>query len=286
VSAHWTDRLGRLALVWLGYQSREIDTSIGRVHLFSREGHGTLPPVLLVHGFGAAALHWAPLLRILRRHVRAVHAIDLPGHGFSHRPSSLTLDLLRDGTLEALDRIGHEPAVILGNSLGGAVALRYTNARPERILGSHLMSPGGAPMTADELDAVRRLFRVVTHGEARTFLDRLHARPLGWLGHLLAPTVRRTFRDPALHTLLDHVTDADWLTPEEVSRVTHPVRVVWGRHDKILPTSGLAFWRAHLPAHAEIHEPDEFGHAPQLDSAYRAAADILGFMERLARRAT
>src|SRR5262245_21365195 len=120
-SPGWLYRIGRRALVALRYQSTWVETSVGPVHLLSRTGRGELPPVLLVHGFGDAAMHWAPLVRVLRPHVRSVLALDLPGHGFSVRPEKLTLELVRDGVIEALDRAHVEPCVVVGNSLGGAV---------------------------------------------------------------------------------------------------------------------------------------------------------------------
>jgi pimeloyl-ACP methyl ester carboxylesterase len=281
----WLHHLGRRALQALRYRSTWVETSVGPVHLLSRQGSGELPPVLLVHGFGDAALHWAPLVRALRPHVRSVLALDLPGHGFSHRPERLTLDTLRDGVIEALDRVHAEPAVVVGNSLGGAVALRYTQARPDRVLGTHLISPGGAPMTPEELVAVRELFAVKTWREALAFLDKLHAYPLGWRGHLLAPSVRRLFRDPALHSLLEQIRESDWLTPDEVRTLTRPVRLVWGKRDQILPSRALEFWRAHLPGHAEVEEPERFGHAPHFDAAHQTAEDILGFVRRCATKA-
>ncbi|MEQ1572428.1 MAG: alpha/beta fold hydrolase, partial [Myxococcota bacterium] len=273
---------GRWLLTRFGYRSRAVDTSVGAVHLLARDGGGELPPVLLIHGFGAAAMQWVPLVRALRPHVRSVWAIDLPGHGFSHRPDRLTLDVLRDGVIEALDQVHSEigPAVVVGNSLGGAVALRYAHARPDRAVAVHLLSPGGAPMAPDELREVQRLFRVVTHTDATTFLDRLYATPRGWTGHLLAPFVRRVFADPALHDLLAEVTDADWLTPDEVRQLPHPLRVSWGRLDRILPAAAVGFWRAHLPDRGELDEPEAFGHVPQLDSPGRTAADIVAFTRR------
>lgn len=280
----WLEHAVRRALVASGYDSRFVDTAVGPIHVLSRSGTGELPPVLLVHGFGAQALQWAPLVRRLRPHVRSIHAIDLPGHGFSARVPALTLDLLRDGLLEALDAAHPEfgPALIVGNSLGGAVALRYANARPERALGVHLLSPGGAPMAPAELGEVQRLFRVVTHRDATTFLDRLYARPQGLVGHLLAPLVRRVFRDPALHALLDQIRDSDWVTPQELRDLPRPLRVTWGRLDRILPPTAVEFWRAHLPPGGELDEPDQLGHVPQLDSPRRAADDILAFARRCA----
>jgi pimeloyl-ACP methyl ester carboxylesterase len=279
-----TDHLVRRVLVAVGYRSDHVDTSVGSIHVLSVRGQGSLPPVTLIHGFGANALQWVPLVRALRPHVSGIVALDLPGHGFSVRHPELTLDVLRDGVLEAMDqardRVG-APSVVVGNSLGGAVTVRYVQARPDHVLGAHLLSPGGAPMTPDELDEVRRLFRVGSHGEALVFLERLMGRPIGWLGHLMAPGVRRTFRDRALHGLLERIRDEDWLDPDELRALPRPVRVVWGRADRILPPRAVSFWREQLPPHGELEEPDHFGHVPQLDRPRETAADILAFLRRI-----
>jgi pimeloyl-ACP methyl ester carboxylesterase len=244
--------------------------------------------VLLVHGFGAAAIQWLPLARALRPHVRAVWAIDLPGHGFSGRPERLTLDTLKVGVLEGLDQVHPAigPALIVGNSLGGAVALRYANERADLAIGAHLLSPGGAPMAEAELEAVRRIFRVVGHRQAVEFLHALYGDPQGLRAHAFAPFVRRVFRDPALHGLLEQVTDADWLTPDEVRGAPRPLRIVWGRRDKILPQTAVSFWRTHLPAHGELHEPETFGHVPHLSEPGPTARDILAFARKITGAAT
>jgi pimeloyl-ACP methyl ester carboxylesterase len=276
------DHAGRRLLHTLfGYDSEWVDTSVGRLHVLSRAGGGTLPPVVLFHGFGSAALHWVPLLHRLRPHVRGVMAIDLPGHGFSDRPTPLTHDVLRTGVIEALDQVHRHPAVVVGNSLGGVTALRYTHARPDKVLGTVLLSPGGAPMTAEELDALRAIFRIRSRGEARAFLDRLYAKPIGLLGHLFVPTLQRTFTDPTLMSWFDSISQGDFLEPAEVSGVPRPTKLLWGRQERILTPGQLEFWRTHLPAGTPIVEPEGMGHSPQLDSAARTAAEILSFARSL-----
>jgi pimeloyl-ACP methyl ester carboxylesterase len=52
---------------------------------------------------------------------------------------------------------------------------------------------------------------------------------------------------------------------------------VWGRSERILPPSALAYFRAHLPAHVEILEPEGFGHCPHLDNPKRLARAITEF---------
>ena len=100
-----------------------------RVHVVS-EGHGD-PPIVFLHGLGTSAATWAECMRLLREHHLTV-AIDLLGHGSSpvpDDPNEYTRDLALtdiDEVLAGLD----EPAVLVGHSLGGYLALAHAATRP------------------------------------------------------------------------------------------------------------------------------------------------------------
>jgi pimeloyl-ACP methyl ester carboxylesterase len=276
MSVGWLEHAARHALRALWYDSRWIDTPVGPVHVLQREGGGTLPPVVMVHGLGAAAIHWVPLIRRLRPHVSRVITIDLPGHGFSVRPPELTEEVLTTGVLTALDAVHVEPGVVVGNSLGGLAAVRYVLARPERVLGTVLLSPAGAPMSDDEIAEVRRLFGVRTRADARAFFARLLARPPGALaGWFLERRLLQLLSDPALHGLLAAANHRELLSPDQVRSLPPRTTLVWGRKDRILPASAVPFWRAHLPEGAAVVEPDDVGHSPHLDDVGQTAAYVL-----------
>lgn len=277
------EQLGRQVLVALRYRSEHVSTSVGRVHVWSVEGGGALPGVLLFHGLASSGMHWMPLVAQLRPHVARVTALDLPGHGFSDRPDELTHEVLTTGVLEALDAVDLEPGLVVGNSLGGAAAVRFLAARPERARRALLFSPAGAPMSADELADLRDKFRVDRHMDAVSFVRRLSGREVGLRAHLLAPWLRRSLGDPLLRRWLASVTPDQFLTPEELRDLRVPVEVVWGRQERMLPDSAREFWRAHLPADA-LEEPDGFGHTPFLDDRRWTAARILASAERVAGR--
>jgi pimeloyl-ACP methyl ester carboxylesterase len=276
------EQVTRGLLRTLRYESVYVPTSVGRVHLWSARGTGPLPPLLLFHGLGASGLHWMPLLLQLRPKVRSLLAIDLPGHGFSDRPPSLSGQVLAAGISEALDQLDLEPALVVGNSLGGAAAVRYVNARPARALGAMLFSPAGAPMTAEELDAVRARFRVERHLDAVRFVRQLHGRPVGPRAHLMAPLFRRSLADPTLRRWLESVGPGDFLAPQEVRSLPVPVEVVWGLQERMLPARLREFWRENLPSSGALVEPEGVGHSPFLDDRRWAVARLLGFAERIA----
>ena len=115
--------------------------------------------MVVLHGLGAAATPFGPVLTRLQRHARRVVAIELPGHGFSATPpASLGATELLGAMREALDAVLDEPAVVCGNSLGGAVALRYALDRPERVRGLAVRAKG---MGATVMVSTRSVARVM-----------------------------------------------------------------------------------------------------------------------------
>jgi 4,5:9,10-diseco-3-hydroxy-5,9,17-trioxoandrosta-1(10),2-diene-4-oate hydrolase len=114
---------------------------------FDDEGDG--PPVVCLHAIGHGAADFARLRAHLRGRHRVI-ALDWPGQGASaadHVPASAGryADLLA-GFLDAarVDR-----AVLVGNSIGGAVAMRYAHRHPERVRALVLENPGGLDAATD-----------------------------------------------------------------------------------------------------------------------------------------
>jgi pimeloyl-ACP methyl ester carboxylesterase len=93
---------------------------------------GDGPSALLVHGLAGHAEEWSETAGWLRES-RHVFALDLRGHGRSDtRPADVSPTALRDDVCLALDRIGR-PALLLGQSLGGRIAILAAAARPELV---------------------------------------------------------------------------------------------------------------------------------------------------------
>ena len=275
------ERFARRALAAQGVRSRWIDTSIARLHAYDAKGPGRLPTLVVLHGISSSAAPFAPVLTRLRRRSRRVLAPEAPGHGFSHPPAApLTVEALMEALTELLDRELDEPAVICGNSLGGAVALRYALTRPERVRGLVLTSPAGASMEPEELADLMARFRMRSRADGEAFLERLYGRRT-WFAPLLARDVVRQFAREPIVALTGAVRPDHGFTPEELAGLKMPILMVWGRGDQLLPASNLAYFRRHLPPHARIEEPEALGHCPHLDAPGRLADIITRFAEGL-----
>ncbi|AKT43051.1 alpha/beta fold hydrolase [Chondromyces crocatus] len=277
------ERLTRRALTARGIRSRFVETSAGRQHMYDAPGEGPLPPLVVIHGISSSAAGFAPVVTRLQRRARRVLVPELPGHGFSWEPRApLTVETLMDAMTGLLDKELTEPAIVCGNSLGGAVALRYALERPERVRGLVLTSPAGAIMEAAEMESLLAGFRMRSRADGVAFLERLNGRR-PWYLPLLAPDIVRQFSRDVIVNLTDAIRPEHNFTPDQLATLQMPILMLWGRGDRLLPASSLAYFRQHLPRHARIEEPADMGHCPHLDNPAKLAATITRFAEDLVR---
>lgn len=260
------ERVTRAVLVRRGVESRFVDTPTVRVHLYDAPGTGSLPTVVLLHGIGTSATPFMPTAARLRKKARRVLAVDAPGHGFSETPKDpLDIERFRDALVHVLDRELDAPALLVGNSLGGAMALHYAILRPQRVAGLVLSSPGGAPVEdPHERSRFLRGFDVKNLRDARAFLDRLH-HEVPWYGALVAPDLVRIFNRSAVRALLDSIEPEHFFAKDSFDGLTMPIHVLWGKSDRIIPQACLDFFKQHLPPHTVFEEPEGIGHSPHLE---------------------
>jgi pimeloyl-ACP methyl ester carboxylesterase len=271
------ERIGRATLHWRGARSVLVPTAQGTVHAYDVPGRGHLPTTVLLHGLGSAATSFAQLLLRLQPAVRRLIAPDYPGHGFSSMTASpLTADGLMASVSSVLGTLVHEPALIIGNSLGGGVALRYAIDHPERVWALVLVSPAGAQSTEEELAALKGLFDIGSRPEALTFLRRLYPHPPGFVP-LIAHELPAAMSRPAIRDILASSSNDDVPRPEELASLRMPILLVWGQEEHILPDSHLDYFERHLPPHAIIERPEGFGHCPHVDAPDALARRIVDF---------
>lgn len=256
-------------------------TRFGRMHCYDAPGSGNLPTVALLHGLAAAATPFAPLMMRLRRDVRRVLAPDHLGHGFSAgRTAPLTPASLLGATRETLDRLVSEPAIVLGNSLGGAVAVRYALSSPQNVRALVLVSPAGAHCDESEWKELKRLFAMTSRADASVFFRRVYHEP-PWFLSLVAHELPAAMASPPVRSLLLGACNANALCPEELEALRVPVLLVWGQEERLLPDSNLEYFRQHLPRGTRIERPDGFGHSPHIDAPEALAELIVDFARQL-----
>jgi pimeloyl-ACP methyl ester carboxylesterase len=275
-------RAARFSLRFRGVRSETIPTSLGPSHVLSAQGTGTHPPIVFLHGFGSAAAPYAPVFMRMRSRTKHVYAPELPAHGLSgpaHK--DLTTDALRIAAGELFDKLVPEPFVLVGNSMGGALALMYAIQRPERVRALVLLSPAAARVPDKDWQQVRSYFVLDTDRDVHRFAERVYHRVPWFLPYFppLLRDLRHELTRPELQKLLDQVDVNDAPSAEQLARLTMPILLVWGRSDHLLPESALAWFRDHLPPHARILQPEGWGHCPHIDDPAGLARELSRFLD-------
>ncbi len=251
------------------------------MHALVGEGQGELPAVVLMAGLGSRGSHFRRCVTHLLPRVRRVILPDLPGHGHSQVPADgLTGPSLQVGTQEALGLLlEEEPAVILGNSLGGFMAVRHALHHPGDVLGLLLVSPGGAWLEPDAIWPFYDRFRLETHRQALALVDDVFAGTYSGLRHILAWGTRRQLGKPPTRNLIDTIEQHYLLTGEELGRISMPVRLIWGTADGVAPQDQLDHFHQSLPTGTRLDRPGNYGHAPYLEQPKDLAERLLAFIQ-------
>jgi len=100
-------------------------------------------PLVLLHGDSASALDWSWVLPKLGA-THQVYAPDFPGFGESAKPNrDYSLEFFKQFLGDFLDALGIERAVLVGNSLGGLISLRFALSHPEQVAALILVDSSG-----------------------------------------------------------------------------------------------------------------------------------------------
>ena len=246
---------------------------------------------MCLHGFADTWRSWELVLpRLEGEH--DVLASTLAGHA----GGPPIVDAVNDATLadaveRTMDDAGFETAHLVGNSLGGYVALQLAARGRANAVVAFAPAGGWAPgddSYVETLELQRAMVELMktlapqADALAATLEGRRRATSLASTNfehipaELIAHQMVGVAGCDAAQPLIDHAMRKGWRIDAE--RITCPVRVVWGTEDALLPwPRAAARYRTDWLPHADWVVLDGVGHSPQLDVPGEAAQLILGF---------
>jgi pimeloyl-ACP methyl ester carboxylesterase len=259
-----------------GLRFHPIETGIGPISAMEA---GAGEPVLLLHGLGATKASFLPTVAALASEQRHVIAIDLPGFGDSVKPLRARYDakFFARTVVGVLDALGLDRADLVGNSMGGRVAIEAGLRHPGRVRRLVLLAPSLAWLrerpwasllrfVPPQLGAVQPAPRGVVEAIVRRSIpggqDGWTAGVDEFLRSYLTPRGRAAFYAAARNIYLEEpYGDRGFWT--RLPGLETPSLFVWGRQDPLVPIAFARHVREALPRaeHVEL----DCGHVPQLE---------------------
>lgn len=241
--------------------------------------------IALVHGIGASALSWMALVKPLARYARSFLMLDLPGHGFSPDPQPPyscidAYNVVNDCLIDNLEPYGNN--LIIGNSLGGAFALKFCLDNPDVAQRAVLMSPAGAPFPTCAEDVIRP-FLPTTLSDACKIIERIWTNPkLG--NYIFALAFLKIAEKPGFQSMLESIISIDkdpngpiaqmMFSQKDIEEFPIPALFIWGDYDHILPMEMRTYFDKYFPQTVERYFPEDLGHCPHYEDPKRIAEKI------------
>jgi abhydrolase domain-containing protein 6 len=278
----------RAASRLLGFTESAFEVDYVRVPFLAR-GWGV--PVVLVHGFGGDKESWLLMAaRMARNHATIIP--DLPGFGAAGaiQPERASAKAQSEVLVRLLDKLGYARAHLVGNSMGGGIALRFAKDHPERATSITLIGSVGPVVERSEV------LRAIDRGENPLVLN-----DVGDLDRLLSlvsekmPTFPRTMRRYIAEDRLarreaqlslfggwNEPKEGDGISPD-LESVHTPALVIHGARDRVIDVSTGRALAARLP-NARLEVMEGIGHVPQMEAPGAVARMVEEFVSEVEAR--
>jgi pimeloyl-ACP methyl ester carboxylesterase len=257
---------------------------------------GEGPDLLLLHGLGATKASFFDTAAALSRAYR-VHAIDLPGFGGSSKPATAPYGArsFAKAVVGTMDALGIARAHLVGNSMGGRVAIEVGLERPDRVGGIALLSPAVAFVRRDWHWLVRFArpeLGMLPHSLGRhrieqtfwtLFADRDLVDPS--VADIVADEFERIYRSPGARLAFLSSARAIYLESPgafypRLATLQPPALFVWASHDRLIPEAFRHHVERWLPS-AEQVVLEGCGHVPQVERPERTTGLLERFFARV-----
>ncbi len=281
------DRIARFKLWHAGVRSEYVQLGPYRIHYFEAGPNGlSVPvgtgehadhPIVLVHGLGAQAADWTPIIEGLARQGFHVYALDLLGYGRSSKPDvDYSIDMEEDILRQFLDSQQLRQPDVAGWSMGGWVAAKFALDYPDRVRRLLLYDAAGitfktamdpalfVPRNASQLEELWAFLtpspKPLPDFVVRDMLRRV--RKNGWV-------VQRN---------LDTMLTRKDLLDGRLGNLKMPVLIVWGGADRLIPLETGEQMHREIPQ-SVLDVVKGCGHLAPSECASKVLPETVRFLE-------
>ncbi|WP_247712207.1 alpha/beta fold hydrolase [Qipengyuania qiaonensis] len=261
-----------------------------RVHVRD-EGPRDAPVIVLLHGSNADLHTWQQWTDALTNEYRVIR-FDQRGHGLTGAApdDDYTLDSFVNDVRTVADTLQIERFTLVGNSMGGAVAMGYAIAHPDRLDALVLVDAGGAPITkkgdgnlAFRLAAMPGIGNIMSQFLPRSLIEKSLSQSVSNQAVVTQAAVDR-YWELARYPGNRAATRQRFSTPRKtfdaaaIEGVRIPTLVMWGEEDTLIPYEAAGWYMEHLP-NATLASYRGIGHLPMEEASEASVADLKNWLE-------
>ena len=236
------------------------------------------PPVVLIHGAGGHHLYWPPQIRRLHNH--RVYALDLPGHGKSEGIGHHSIDDYVTEVMVFIKALKLNSVILVGHSMGGAIALSAAVRFPKRVLALGLLGSAArlrvSPIILQRASDPAKIAEAIRLVIDLSFAPQSSAR----LRELAAQRMAET-RPAVLYG--DFLACDDFNITDQLSRISTPTIILCGAEDKMTPIKDSEFLRDHITG-ARLDIVSDAGHMLMLEQPDLVAEVLADFLDPIVYR--
>lgn len=248
-------------------------------------------PLLLIHGSGPGVSAWANWRLVFPELSQKFHlyAPDIVGFGYTERKDGMeyNVEVWVQHLISFIETLNLAPLSIVGNSMGGALALQLAYRRPDLVKKLILMGSVGIrfPLSAG-LDAVwgykpslenmKDLIEIFSY-------DQTYAKNNDLIRMRYEASIEEGFQEAFSSMFPEprqrHI-DALALTEEQLKEINLPVLLIHGREDRVIPLETTSWRLSQLIENAELHVFPHCGHWTQIEKTKPFVKLVANFLEQ------
>jgi len=243
----------------------------GKISYLTNTATKNETPIVMLHGFGGQKDNWNQFSKKLTDDYRLIIP-DLPGHGDSVQDPSLNYGIEEQTKRlkQFLDALGIKKAHLVGNSMGGAIALHYALLYPQAVLSLTLIDSAGAVKTPSEFDIFVKTtgknpaLQIENAQDFQAMLKYIFANPPYMPGFvvdiLLADKLKRKTMEQKMFR--DIAVDMDQIGI--LSSIHVPTLIIWGAQDKAIHVDSAELLHEKISG-SQKQILEGVGHCPMLE---------------------
>jgi pimeloyl-ACP methyl ester carboxylesterase len=245
--------------------------------------------MVLIHGSMGSLHMWEGWARELGRQARLI-SVDLPGHGLTGAwpRDEYTVEAYADFIEVLVDTLNLDRFVLVGHSLGGAVAWSLAATRPNRVSQLILVDSAGYPRDGGEAPLPTRLARLPMVGDigiyfkperlVRRSLEEMYADPAMVTPERIKRTAELQRFPGNREATLQRARTQEPLDPTPLKRLEVPTLIIWGAEDRWVPIAD-AFRFQNDIKRAKLEVFEKLGHNPMEEDPRATAAAVAAFLK-------